>query len=506
MRQMDWTPLQAYVSARIDMTLDIEKYVSSDAVELARLVHDGEASAEELFTCASEMAERVNPSINAIIERFDPSLTYSDADQAPFRGVPFLIKDLALQAEGVLHEMGSRLMVGYRAPIDTDLMRRFRAAGLATVGRVAAPEFGYCVTTEPLLTGPVRNPWDPKRMPGGSSGASAAAVAAGIVPVAHANDGGGSIRIPAACCGLVGLKPTRGRTPVGPYFGEQLNGWGAEFAVTRSVRDAAVLLDAIHGPGIGDPYVIPAPDRPYRQALTEPRRRLQIGFSSNPWSGAAIDASVVEALRQAAELCESLGHVVEETSPQFDWEAFFDATVTCWTSNMVLWVDGAAELSGRSPGPETLEATTLACYRHGQALLASELLAALAAMNDITRQVAAFFQDYDVLLTPVTAAPALPLGTLDANEPGVDAVTWSERTFGFAPFTPLFNMTGQPAMSLPLGRGPDGLPIGLQFAARFGREDVLFGLAAELERAAPWPRVAPLATSATRDWPAAGTG
>lgn len=480
------------------MTIDVDTYLASDGVELARLIHDGEVSAAEVQRCAMKIADQVNPAINAIIERFDPPLAASDANEAPFRGVPFLIKDLALQAEGVLHEMGSRLMAGYRAPIDTDLMQRFRRAGLSTVGRVAAPEFGYCVTTEPLLTGPVRNPWNPERMPGGSSGAAASAVAAGIVPVAHANDGGGSIRIPAACCGLVGLKPTRGRTPVGPYFGEQLNGWGAEFAVTRSVRDAAVLLDAIHGPGIGDPYVIPAPVRPYRESLTVPRRR-RIAFTPVPWSGVDMDPSVVAELYKAAALCESLGHDVEEASPQFDWEAFFDATVTCWTSNMVLWVDGAAELSGRVPCSETLEATTLACYRHGKDLLASELLNALAIMNDITRQVATFFRDFDVLLTPVTSAPALPLGTLNANESGVDAVTWSKKTFDFAPFTPVFNMTGQPAMSLPLGQDSAGLPIGLQFAARFGREDVLFGLAAELERSAPWPRLAPLAKSISHD-------
>lgn len=477
------------------MTMDVGTYLESDAVELAGLIRNGEVSAAEVLACATRVADTVNPAINAVIERFDPPLAHANTREQPLRGVPFLIKDLALQAEGIRHEMGSRLMVGYRAPIDTELMRRFRQAGLATIGRVAAPEFGYCVTTEPLLTGPVRNPWNPDRMPGGSSGASAAAVAAGIAPLAHANDGGGSIRIPAACCGLVGLKPTRGRTPVGPYFGEQLNGWGAEFAVTRSVRDAAALLDAIHGPGVGDPYVIPPPRRPYREELTAERKRLRIAFSPVSWSGVDVERSVTTELRSAAALCESLGHRVEEASPKFDWDTFFDATVVCWTANMVLWIDGAADLSGRTPGPETLEATTLACYRYGQSLSASDLLEALSAMNDICRQVAAFFGDFDVLLTPVTASPALPLGTLDANDPDVDAVAWSEKTFGFAPFTPLFNMTGQPAMSLPLGQDPQGLPIGMQFAAHFGREDVLFGLAAEIEAAKPWPRVAPLAST-----------
>ena len=280
------------------MTLDTDTYLASDACELARLVRGQEISAEDLFRCAMEVADRVNPSINAIIERFDKPLQFSDSGNTPFRGVPFLIKDLALQAEGILHEMGSRLMTGYRAPADTDLMQRFRGAGLATFGRLAAPEFGYCVTTEPLLTGPTRNPWNLDRMPGGSSGASAAAVAAGIVPFAHAADAGGSIRIPAACCGLVGLKPTRGRTPVGPNYGEQLHGWGVEFAVTRTVRDAAALLDAIQGPGIGDPYVIPAPLKPYRDEIMAPPNGLRVAFSAVPWSGVEVDPQVVSAVHK----------------------------------------------------------------------------------------------------------------------------------------------------------------------------------------------------------------
>lgn len=472
------------------MTLDIEKYLASDGVELARLVREREASRGELFLCARTLADELNPSINAIIESFDEPLRYSES--GPLGGVPFLIKDLALQAEGILHEMGSRLMAGYRAPIDTDLMRRFREAGLATAGRVAAPEFGYCVTTEPLVTGPTRNPWNLERMPGGSSGAAAAAVAAGIVPLAHANDAGGSIRIPASCCGLIGLKPTRGRTPVGPYFGEQLHGWGAEFAVTRTVRDAATLLDAIQGPGTGDPYVIAAPRRPYVEEIAEAPGRLRIARTADAWSGADVHPDVVSAVERTAAHCEALGHVVEDASPAFDWEQFFGATVVCWTSNMAMWVDGAAELSGRRPGPETLEAVTLACYEYGKGIRADQLLAALATMNEISRQVGAFFSDYDVLLTPVTSEPPLPLGVLDANDPDTDAVTWSERTFRFAPFTPLFNMTGQPAVSLPLGQAADGMPIGLQFAARYGREDVLFRLARQLEQAHPWPLLAPL--------------
>ena len=469
-----------------------EEYVSADGTELASLVNRGSVTASELHEVACQIATVVDSEINAILELFEEPLAYTEDRNAPFFGVPFLIKDLALQAEGVRHEMGSRLASGYRAPCDTDLMQRFRQAGLATIGRTAAPEFGYCVTTEPLVNGPTRNPWALDRMPGGSSGASAAAVAAGIVPLAHANDGGGSIRIPAACCGLVGLKPTRGRTPVGPYFGEQLNGWGAEFAVTRTVRDAARLLNAVQGPGIGDPYVISPPSERYTDAIARPPRRLRIAYSTEPWNDVPIDSDVRSEIFRVAELCDDLGHDVIETSPELEWAEFFDMTVTCWTANMTLWIDGAAELTGRNPGEDTLEATTLACYRFGKELRADQLLRALDTMNRISRSVAPFFIDHDVLMTPTTAAPALPLGTLNANDSELDAIGWSKMTFDYAPFTPLFNMTGQPAVSLPLGRARDGLPIGIQVAGRFGREDILLSLARQLEQANPWALVAPL--------------
>ena len=472
--------------------MKVDEYMAHDGVGLTKLVRSGSVSPEELFVCAGKIADAVNPSINAIVERFDQPLDYNRATDAPFAGVPFLIKDLALQAKDVLHEMGSRLCAGYRAPQDTELMTRFRHAGLATIGRASAPEFGYCVTTEPVANGPTRNPWNTDRMPGGSSGATAAAVAAGIVPLAHANDGGGSIRIPAACCGVMGLKPTRGRNPVGPNFGEQLNGWGAEFAVTRSVRDAATLLDAVNGPGIGDPYIIAPPARPYIDEINREPRPLRIAFATRPWSGVDMDPAIVTELERVAELCASLGHEVTDASPALDWDEFFAATITCWTANMVTWIDGAAELVGRQPDASNLEATTLACYRHGQSLHASELLAALDTMNRITRQIGEFFAHHEVFLTPVTSAGPLRLGELDANDATLDAVAWSAKTFAYAPFTPLFNMTGQPAVSLPLCHDANGLPVGAQFAGRFGREDTLLRLARQLEQASPWSLPAPL--------------
>ena len=247
--------------------MKLNEYIKYDGLGLAELIRNREVSATEVTDCARQAIDSVNPQINSIIEQFPAPLSANQSPDAPFQGVPFLIKDLALHAKGVLNEFGSRLAQGIRFNHDTELMKRFRTAGLQTMGRTATPEFGYCATTEPIINGPSRNPWDLTRMPGGSSGASSAAVAAGIVPLAHANDGGGSIRIPAACCGLVGLKPTRGRVSPGPDSGEPLSGLAVDFAVTRSVRDAAALLDAVHGHSPGDPYIIAPPHIPYLQQI-----------------------------------------------------------------------------------------------------------------------------------------------------------------------------------------------------------------------------------------------
>jgi amidase len=316
--------------------MNTSEYLSYDAVDLARLVREGEVTARDLAQCAAAVVEKWNPSINAVLELFgdvDDILASVPAD-APFTGVPFLIKDLVIQAEGRLNEMGSRLAAGHVAQGDSDLMARFRQAGLVTLGRTPTPEMGYNVATETLQAGICRNPWDLSRSPGGSSGGAAAAVAAGIVPVAHANDGGGSIRIPAACCGLVGLKPTRGRVPVGPGAAEGLNGFGIELAVTRTVRDAAALLDAVQGPGVGDPYVIPAPAAPYASILQQAPRELKIGVCTEAWSGVPVDPEISAAVMEVARACEDMGHKVEEASPPLDAEAFARANTDLWSASM----------------------------------------------------------------------------------------------------------------------------------------------------------------------------
>ncbi len=468
------------------------EYVTYDGLGLAELIRNKEISREEALKCAFDMAELLNPDINTILEIFPEPLAGTDDADAPFFGVPFLIKDLALQAEGVLNEMGSRLAQGIRAQHDTDLMQRFRQAGLRTIGRAATPEFGYCPTTEPVMNGPSRNPWDLTRMPGGSSGATAASVAAGIVPLAHANDGGGSIRIPASCCGLVGLKPSRGRVPNGPNSAEPLSGLAVEFAVTRTVRDTASLLDAVKGPGIGDPFEIAIPAEAYASSMLEDTGSLKIAFMSEPWSGTKIADEVKDTIPRTAKLCEELGHQVIEARPELAWEPFFEATVILWAANLAVFIDYAAMLTGRPVDEDHLEATTLACYREGKQVKAETLLKAQGTANRICRGIGRFFQEYDILLTPTVAQPPLPLGVINANDPALGAKEWSQRTFDFCPFTPLFNMTGQPAISLPLHRTTDKLPLGVQFVGRYGAEATLLQLARQLEQAAPWPLNAPL--------------
>ncbi len=471
--------------------MNLVDYLACDATDLAERIRSGETTPAELESLARERAAAVNPKINAIIELWDEADSDHGSD-APFAGVPFLIKDLVLHTDHADCEMGSRLAEGVRFPHDTDLMRRFRAAGLHTLGRTTSPEMGYSPTTECILHGPTRNPWDLSRSSGGSSGGSAAAVAAGIVPVAHANDGGGSIRIPAACSGLVGVKPTRGRTPTGPDSHDPLCGLGIEFAVTRSVRDAAALLDAVQGAGSGDGYVIPSPALPYADVCNAPARKLRIAWTDKSYNGKSIAPEVRDALHQTVQLLADFGHDMVETTPVFSYDAFMDATHIIWSAFVAHSVQGVSGLTGRAPSLDTLEATTLACFEEGLRWSAQDLMHAMDNNNLVCRQVAGFFAGIDVLLTPVLAELPLPIGEMNANDPSLSARDWTEKVFGYAAFTGLFNTTGQPAFSLPLQRTAAQLPIGMQFVGQWGDEATLFNLAAELERALPWPRVAEL--------------
>lgn len=475
--------------------MNLREYASYDALGLAHLVHTKQITAKELADLATAAIAAVNRKINAVIAPIGDWDRWAARHQAgaPFAGLPLLVKDLVMHLTGVPSDMGSRLVKGkFVSPHDTDLAKRFLAAGMIPLARTNTPEFGFNATTEPVAYGPTCNPWDLGRSAGGSSGGSAAAVAAGVVPIAHANDGGGSIRIPAANCGLVGLKPTRGRTPVGPEFGEPLHGMGIEFAVSKTVRDSAALLDCLEGPVPGDRFVIPRPERRYLEETKTPPGKLKIAFSSKAMMNAPVDPDVAAALAATATLCTSLGHHVEEASPSYDEQGFHSANFAYWCGFLAGGIAGASQMLGLVPSPDNLEAATWACFQQGTKFSMLDVEMADALCNGVCRSVAPFFEQYDVLLTPVLANPPLPLGTLDQNDGSRDARAWYDLTFKYAPFTGLYNMTGQPAVSLPLHQTASGLPIGMQFVSRFGGESTLFRLAAQLEQAAPWAARTPM--------------
>ncbi|MGY1849012.1 MULTISPECIES: amidase [unclassified Blastococcus] len=466
--------------------MEVSEYTEHDATGLAGLVRTGQVSHEEVQKAARTAVESVNGELNALVgDLFDRPLAAS-AD-GPFAGVPFVIKDLVMHAEGVPQRDGSRLLgPGIPFPYDTALMRRFREAGLAAIGVSACPEFGFNATTESVANGPTRNPWDTSRSPGGSSGGSAALVAARALPVGHANDGGGSIRVPAAATGLVGLKPSRGRITVAPDFADPLLGLGVEFAVTRTVRDAAGLLDALHGSEPGDKYLLPEPVTSFRDAARPPSRKLRIAVATAAPNGVPVDPACVAAVRAAAEALAADGHAVVEAAPEFDVEAFDTANLAAWCSFLADGAYGAAAALGVELGSDVLEHATLACAEYGASLTAMDLYAADRVFNATTRAIAQFFLRHDVLLTPTTAAPNTALGHLDQNDPSLDARGWYDRIFAFAPFTAPANVTGMPAVSVPGIPTAEGWPVGVQLCGRYAAEATLLSVAAFLEEALPW--------------------
>lgn len=469
--------------------ISLKDYTSHDGLGLAELVARKQVKPEELVAAALAAVEKVNPKINAVLQTLAAQAeaeVRGGLPQGPFTGVPFLIKELVLHAKNVRCDMGAKLAQGYVPSDDTELMARFRRAGLVLTGTTQTPELGYNPTTETTLFGPVHNPWDLARSAGGSSGGSGAAVAAGIVPIAHANDGGGSIRIPASCNGLVGLKPSRDRIPTGPDYGDPLCGLACEFVVSRSVRDSAALLDLVAGADAGAPGQPVPPPRPYRELIATPPTRLRIAWTTTPASGAKIDPECVKAVQDTVRSLESLGHIVMEDRPQYDWEAFLANVHVIWTSYTASAVDGVSAMMNRKPGPENLEAVTLACYEDGKRYAAVDLLNAMAHGNVLSRLVGAFFQNVDIFVTPTIARTPAPLGELNQNRKDMTAMEWTRQVFSYCPFTPLFNSTGQPAISLPLHWSASGLPVGVQFVGRFGDEATLLRLATQLEQARPW--------------------
>ncbi|MFC0598842.1 amidase [Streptomyces palmae] len=464
------------------------EYVSFDAVGLAELVAKGEVTPGELEAAAHEAAQAVNPRINAIVETWKAGEGPAPGS-TPLAGVPFLIKDLGVSMAGRRVELGSRLTAGHVADADSFLMRRLHRAGLVTFGRTATPEMAYDITTEPVLYGPTRNPWDTERSAGGSSGGAGAAVAAGVAPVAHATDAAGSLRIPAACNGLFGLKPTRGRVSMGPDADEIFNGLTVHGCVSRTVRDSAALLDLIQGPEPGDPYFAQPPSRPYAQEVTRHPGSLRIGVLAQAWGGRRTTAPVTEALSRTVRLLESLGHQVAEAEVDLgvDWPEFVLANARLSTANLAAWIDGLAAAAGRPIDSSTLEPVTLAGYHYGQRVGAAQFVTALAVRNRVARSLARYFEGHDILLTPTLPEPPVPLGTFAEGAAALDGLGWIDRLNDRSPFTMAFNVAGTPAMSVPLTADAEtGLPIGMQFAAGYGREDLLFRLAGQLEQASPW--------------------
>jgi amidase len=462
-----------------------------DAVGLAALVADGQVTARELTDAAIARLEERNPTLNAVVAtRLDAARAEADAGPTgPFAGVPFVVKDLGCDVAGLPSTRGSRLWADAVASEDSELARRYKAAGLIILGNTNTPEMGKNASTEPVLHGPAHNPWRTSHSTGGSSGGSAAAVAGGIVPAGHANDGGGSIRIPASSCGLFGLKPTRGRTPAWPAPGIGTYPMGIAHAVTRTVRDSAALLDVVAGPMPGDPYPSPAapPEGSFVAALAAPPETLRIGYATTSVNGTEGHPASLAALERTVEILLELGHRVEEAAPSYDPASATTAMSTIMGAvSAVAIEDRLAEL-GRSLGDDDLEALTRVIHEGLQQAPATSLVRAQIAVEQVSHDVGRFYETYDLWLTPTIARPVPELGYLDAMV--LEAMY--TRAGRFTEFTGVFNVTGQPAMSVPAGLDAAGLPFGLQFAGRLGSETTLLRLGAALEEAMPWPQLAP---------------
>lgn len=486
---------------------------SLDGMALAELVRKGETTPGELLDGTLRRIEERNPALNALVRVLEGDARRSIAKglpDGPFRGVPFLLKDLVAEVAGEPLACGSRFLSGYVSRADSELVRRYRAAGFVLAGKTSTPELGITPYTEPELFGPVRNPWDLSRTPGGSSGGSAAAVAARIVPAAHGGDGGGSIRIPASCCGLFGLKPTRGRTPCGPAVGEGWQGLVVDHVLTRTVRDSAAILDATAGPDPGAPCFPAPPERPWLEEVAREPGRLRIAFTAKPFLGSAVDPECVVGLHETVRLLEGLGHDVEGAAPSFDGEEFSLAFVKLLCGEVRSEVEEAAARMGRRPGARDLEPATWALAMLGKALSAEQFATAVRVLRVAGRRIGEFFEGYDVLLTPTLSRPPVPVGSLHLSGGEKRLVRFlarfdagwlldlagileptAKKTFEFVPYTPPFNVTGQPAMSVPLHRTASGLPVGMQFVGRWGDEATLFRLAGQLEQARPWAALRP---------------
>lgn len=472
--------------------MNSDEYMSCDATGLAELVARRKVTADEVLEAALAVINERNPEINAFVTRCDDAardVIGAGLVDGSLSGVPYALKDLNAHVAGLPNTNGCRLFADVISPADSEFVARLRRAGMVIVGKTNTPSFGTSPSTEPVLFGPTRNPWDTSRSAGGSSGGAAAAVASGMLPAAHATDGGGSIRIPASACGLFGLKPTRNRVTLSPFAGEGWGGMSVGHAVTRSVRDSALLLDLTSAPCPGDPSYAPRPDRPYLQEVGVDPGRLRIGLIDRPVSeGVEVDSEILTALADTARLCEQLGHeVVPVEWPELPYKPQAVMGVLSSTNIAVAIDDRLAEL-GRPEQDDDLDLWMRAIVGQGRSVSASDYVHAVSGIHAIGRTIANWMSPFDVLLSPTLAILPPKIGVLDPLQPVQDAIASIGRMTGFLA---IFNATGQPAMSVPLCSSNEGLPIGMQFVGRFGDESTLFRLAGQLEQARPWSGLAP---------------
>lgn len=488
--------------------LTFDEYASRDGLGLAALVAHGDVTAAELLETAIARIDAANPGLNAVVY---PLYDYARravarGDQTgPFAGVPFMLKDLLSELAGVDHSSGSRFYRGYRPERNAELTNRYLASGVVVAGKTNTPEFGLLPTTEPERWGPTRNPWDPSRTPGGSSGGSAAAVASGMVPLASGGDGGGSIRIPCSCCGLFGLKPSRGRTPTGPKVAEDWQGFAVEHVLTRSVRDSAAMLDAVCGHYAGDTHYLPRPSVDFREEATRSPGKLRIAWSGRPFLPAEVHPEVVSGLAETVTLLEELGHELTERAPVLDAGLFAKSYLVVIGAQTWASIQDGERAVRRKARRADFESKTWLAQLVGTAFTAGEYVAAVRALQRITRPLHELTEEVDVLLHPTVSQPPPRLGFLDkggfgghlerlAGHLAPKAVLRADATleqasaesFGFMPWTAIFNVTGQPSMSVPLCTSSDGLPMGMMFTGRLGDEATLLRLAGQLEQARPW--------------------
>ncbi|RWD23163.1 MAG: amidase [Mesorhizobium sp.] len=465
--------------------MKLREYVEYDATGLASLVNAGEVTPVQLARLAREAHEEVNPRINAVIEFYEDAETVAGADGGLLHGVPFLRKDTGPTEAGRLLEKGSRLFKGYRPNTDSFFFRRARDAGLRTLGRTTTPELGSTIMTESILNGITGNPWDLKRSAGGSSGGSAAAVAAGITPIASGSDGGGSIRVPASWCGLVGLNPSRGRISGGPDSQDPSFGLSRQFVLCRTVRDMAAALDVFSGPHPGDPFIVVQPNRSYVEELSQPTGILRVGVARTKWGAVDVDPDVLVAVESTATLLEEMGHIVTDIEPPYESNEY----VTIWLGLSIYSassLEHGARAMGRTINADTLEPANLKVYEYGRnsQSRAADLHETLRRMRF---SVGEAIEAFDILLTPTMPRGTIPHGGIcSATNPTVSAEEFTEADAALCQYTGVFNVTGQPSVSLPLALSTSGLPIGLQIVGRFGDEATLVRIARDLEEAIPW--------------------